>query len=123
MIAAALAGGILEAFTRVTWEKYWLLSRCRPVDILSKLNAENISLYERGVQGSYKYATFYANFAWAMLLLLIGRLYAGQKFCSAITFIIFGVVLLLLVASHIQWKYYVNYQNKMFGGANTHAGQ
>jgi len=49
-------------------------------------------------------------------LLLIGRLYAGQKFLSFSTFILTAIIRLLLVASHIQWTYYVNYQNKVFRG-------
>ena len=114
LIAATLAGGVLEAFTRLTWERFWLVRRCPPADILSNLTAQNIDLYERGVQGSYKYATFYANFAWAMILLFIGRLYQGAGICSVATVLFVGTIVILLLASHVQWTYYVNYQNKVF---------
>jgi hypothetical protein len=50
MIAAAVIGGVLEALTRVTWEKLVLRKRCRPsVDVLSVLSSTNLDLYERGV--------------------------------------------------------------------------
>jgi len=115
LIGAALAGGILEAFTRLTWERFWLVRRCRPTDILSNLTAQNVELYERGVQNSYKYVTFYANFAWATILLLLRRLHLGAHICSTGTFILVAVIAILLLASHVQWTYYVNYQNKVFG--------
>jgi hypothetical protein len=118
LIAASLVGGILEAFTRVIWERLWLIRWCRPPDILPKLNINNLDLYERGVQSSYKYVTFYANFAWAIALVFAGRLFTGDKIWPVITFVInFTLVIifmLLLVASHIQWTYFVNYQKKVF---------
>jgi hypothetical protein len=107
---------VLEAFTRIAWERHWLVRCCRPIDVLSKLNNANIALYERGVQSSYKYVTFYANTAWATALLLIGHLYLGQKFISISTAILVTTIAVLLIASHVQWTYYVNYQNKVFGG-------
>lgn len=120
LIAATLAGGVLEAFTRITWERFWLLRHCRPADILGNLTAENIDLYERGVQSNYKYSTFYANFAWAMILLFIGRLYQGAAVCSVATVLVVGTIMILLLASHVQWTYYVNYQNKVFTEKGTH---
>ena len=114
LIAAALAGGVLEAVTRLFWERYWLVRRCPPVDILYNLTPENMDLYERGVQSSYKYVTFYANFALATLLLLGSRLHHGAAFCSVGTFLLIGMIIILLFASHVQWTYYVNYQNKVF---------
>ena len=113
LIAAALAGGILEALTRITWEKFWLVRRCPSKDVLPHLRADNIELYERGVQGSYKWVTFYANFAWAMILLLISRLQHVPNRCSFANLIIVLSILVLLFASHVQWTYYVNYQTKV----------
>ena len=113
LIAAALAGGILEALTRITWERFWLLRRCPSKDVLPHLTAENVELYERGVQGSYKWVTFYANFAWAMLLLLISRIHHIPHPCSVGNLIIFLSIMVLLFASHVQWTYYVNYQTKV----------
>lgn len=114
LIAAAIIGSILEAVTRVTWEKYWLVKKCPSKDILSNLNSTNVELYERGVQSSYKYVTFYANLAWATCLLLISHFYRGGGMCSLRPFILAALIILLLRASHVQWKYYVNYQNKVF---------
>lgn len=114
LIASALAGGFLEALTRLTWERFVLVRLCRPKDILGNLNAENIDLYERGVQGSYKYATFYANFAWATILLLYSRLDHGAAIYSVASSLLAGMVLILLLASYVQWTYYVNYQTKVF---------
>jgi hypothetical protein len=122
LIASALAGGFLEALTRLTWERFVLVRLCPPKDILSNLNAENMDLYERGVQGSYKYATFYANFAWATILLLYARLDHGAAICSVPTSLLAGMILMLLLASYVQWTYYVNYQTKVFkekGGKNA----
>jgi hypothetical protein len=42
VIAATLAGGVLEAFTRITWEPFWLMRRCKPLgEALSNLSPEN----------------------------------------------------------------------------------
>jgi hypothetical protein len=122
LIAAALLGMVLEAFTRVTWEKFWLVRRCPAPDVLRHLDVGKLELYERGVQSSYKYATFYANFSWAVILLLVSRWHAGVGVCSYLTLVLLALITLLLVASHVQWTYYVNYQNKVFGG-NENAGK
>jgi hypothetical protein len=117
LFAAALLGGVLEAFTRVVWERYWLTRRCPSPNVLNLLTTgNNLELYERGVQSSYKYATFYANFAWASAVLLIGRWHGGSKLCSGSSLLLLVVILLLLVASDLQWKYYVSYLNRVFGG-------
>ena len=112
LIAAALMGGLLEAFTRVTWER-WVLQRfCKSPDALSNLRDEpqKVDLYERGVQNSYKYSTFYANFAWAILLLPAARL--ELRFTDL--FIMLAAAI-LLYASYIQWTYFVNYLDRIFG--------
>ena len=114
LIAAALVGGLLEALTRILWEPYWLVRRCRPPDSLSGLTKENLELYERGVQSSYKFVTFYANFAWATILLLISHLRnPANRFSVGSAILAFSIVILLR-ASHVQWTYYVNYQKKLF---------
>jgi hypothetical protein len=114
LIAAALAGGLLEAITRIIWEPFWLIPRCKPPDSLSNLTTETLELYERGVQSSYKYVTFYANFAWATVLLLISHLQYGPERFSVGTIILVLAIAILLRASHVQWKLYVNYQTKIF---------
>lgn len=124
LMAAALAGGVLEAFTRLTWERYWLMKRCPSVDVLAHLNAENADLYERGVQSSYKYVTFYANFGFATIILLSSRLIQGAAPCSIATVLLLGMIVILFLASHVQWTYYVNYQTKVFTEkGNKHARQ
>jgi len=114
LIASALAGGVLEAITRILWEPFWLMKRCKPPDTLSYLNADNLDLYERGVQSSYKYVTFYANFAWATFSLFTARLLHAATRWSIGTLMTGIVTVVLLRASHMQWKYFVNYQNKVF---------
>jgi hypothetical protein len=117
LLAAGLLGGILEAFTRVVWEKYWLVRRCPSGSVLHHLrNGNCLELYERGVQGSYKYVTFYANFAWATAVLFFSRLHGGSTLCSGSSAVLLIVFFLLLVASDLQWKYYVNYLKNVFGG-------
>jgi hypothetical protein len=114
LIASAMAGGVLEAITRILWEPYWLMRRCKPPDSLSNLNPDNLELYERGVQSSYKYVTFYANFAWATALLLANHLYRSTNKVSVGSAILIISIVVLLCASDRQWKYYVNYQKKIF---------
>lgn len=114
LMAAALAGGILEAWTRVTWEKYLVRRVSTSAKVLERLTKDNLELYERGVQSSYKYVTFYANFAWAVLALAAQRWFFGYP-TPLSTLVLLGTAGLLLRASFVQWTYYVNYQNKVFG--------
>jgi hypothetical protein len=123
LMASALFGGILEAITRITWEKYWLVWRCPPKSVLSKLDASNVALYDRGVEGSYKYVTFYANLALATILLLVSRLHDGQEWCAGSSILLVVVIGVLFRASHVQWTYYVNYQNKVFGEDGKYASK
>lgn len=115
-VASVLAGGILEAISRLTWERWWLIRVCPSMNVLPYLrdSPSYVELYERGVQSSYKYVTFYANFAWATTALIIGRA-VNSSLCSVETLILSVTVLLLLRASHVQWTYFVNYQNQVFG--------
>ena len=100
---------------RLLWERYWLVPHCNPPDALKNLKSENLELYERGVQNNYKYVTFYANFAWATGILIISRLHKGDKPCSAILWLLVIATIVLLRGSHVQWTYFVNYLNKIFG--------
>jgi hypothetical protein len=120
LLAAALAGGILEGLTRITWEKLYLVKRCPlPKGILEKLKPDNIELYERSVQGSYKWATFYANFAFATCMLIVSRALNGQFYSTANLILLISMAI-LLTASYVQWTYFVNYQTKVFGGTPNH---
>ena len=110
--AGALAGGLLEAITRLTWER-WVLQRvCKSPDALISLGKDpsKIDLYERGVQNSYKYSTFYANFAWATLMLPFAR--SQLRLADVILALACGT--LLLCASYVQWTYFVNYLKRVF---------
>ena len=112
LIFSVLAGGILAAITRVSWER-WLIRRCHvDFDVLGALTAGNLALYERGVQSSYKYVTFYANFAWAILVLLASLLVKTPS--AALGTVLTVIVAILLRASYVQWTYFVNYQTKVF---------
>ena len=113
LIAAAVFGGVLEAFTRVTWERYILNKWCPSPNILPSLgkHPRRIDLYDRGVQGSYKFATFYANLAWAVLIVMLAR--GGQVGCPWLVLFIL-VAGLLLWTSYVQWTYFVNYLKQVF---------
>jgi len=113
LIAAALIGGILEGITRILWEPFWLTRYCKPKDVLQHLDASNLDLYERGVQSSYKWVTFYANFAWSSILLLISHTQQTDKLCASSNVFLLIAIAVLLRASHLQWTYYVNYQSKV----------
>ena len=118
LILSVLAGGILEAINRITWER-WILSRCRPdVDVLTVLDGGNLGLYERAVQSSYKYVTFYAHFALAVFCLLVSWIIEnpGKSWNSYLPVLVGLAVLIciLLRDSYVQWTYFVNYQNKVF---------
>jgi hypothetical protein len=82
-----------------------------------------LELYERGVEQNYKYVTFYANFAWAVILLIISRLHSGDRPCSAIMWLLVIVAVVLLRISHVQWTYFVNYLKKVFPERRKDAGQ
>jgi hypothetical protein len=120
-MVAALTGGVLEAITRIFWERFWLLPHCKPPDVLPRLGEKNLDLYERGVESSYKYVTFYANFAWALIVLILSRLHSGDKPCSAVVWLLAITAIVLLRASHVQWTYFVNYLNKVFIERSGHA--
>jgi hypothetical protein len=116
LIAAILCGGVLEAWTRIVWEPLWLLPHCKPkVDPLRNLAGQKLEVFEMGVQSSYKWVTFYANFAWATLLLLISREQQGLPPRTSETLLLGGAVIILLRASHVQWTYYVEFVNRAFG--------
>ncbi len=117
LIASALAGGLLEAWTRISWEKYCLVKWCKPPSVLHILreNQLNLDLYERGVQSSYKYATFYANFAWAIAVVLFSRLHRGVSgLCSIESAILAVSIAALFFASYVQWTYFVKYLDRVF---------
>ena len=117
LMSAAFAGGVLEAFTRIGWERLFLLKSCpAPRGVLEALN-ENprlVELYERGVQGSYKWVTAHANTAWALLLVAAGRVAEGEAIWSNTHGLIISTVVVLLIASYLQWTYFVNYQRLVF---------
>jgi hypothetical protein len=115
LIVSALAGEVLGAVTRIGWERFVLVRLHPSKNILPYLrdNPNNMELYERGVQSSYKYVTFYANFAWAIIVFLVVQAIknppAGRKFSWLVL-----VVAVLLRASYVQWTYFVNYQTQVF---------
>jgi hypothetical protein len=117
LIVSALAGGVLEAVNRISWERI-LIKLCPSADALSGLTPENMELYERGVQSSYKYCTFYSNFALAIVLLIARRIDYAWRLkvvtLGAEMFILAGTALVLFYASYVQWKYFVNYMRKIF---------
>lgn len=123
VMAAALCGEVLGAITRLVWEPFCLIRFCKSPDALSYLKSQNLDLYERGVENNYKYVTFYANFAWAVALLIASRVHAGDKPCSALIWLLVLVLVVLLRASYVQWTYYVNYMNKVFCERRDNAGQ
>ena len=117
LMSAAVAGGVLEAFTRIGWERLFLVKSCPPPrGVLEALN-ENpglVDLYERGVQSSYKWVTAHANTAWALLMVVAGRVVQGETMWSSTHTLILSSVPVLLLASYVQWTYFVNYQERVF---------
>lgn len=114
LIAATLCGGILEAITRITWEPLYLCKKCPAVDVLSRVTPENLELYERGVQTSYKYVTFYANFGVALAMLLLSHVFMAGPWSLGNAALLAAIVILLR-ASYVQWTYYVSYNSRIFG--------
>ena len=121
LMASAVAGGFLEALTRISWEKLLLALHRSDVDPLPLLqeNQQYAELYERGVQSSYKWVTFHANMACALILVLMSRLHVESAQISVITVGLVMAIGVLLTASYVQWTYYVNYQNKIFRSPRT----
>ena len=90
LMGAALTGGVLEVYLLAS-SLGAVLAHCLIASRQTRcktLRADNLDLYERGVQSSYKYVTFYANFAWATGILIISRLHKGDKPCSAILWLL-----------------------------------
>lgn len=110
LFASALAGGVLEGMTRVGWEQL-LRKWCKSPDVLPKLTPVNLPLYERGVDSSYKYVTFYSNLAHASVILSVT---CAAKSRGGLVLLLAVITALLLIASYVQWTYYVNYQKKVF---------
>jgi hypothetical protein len=121
LMASVLAGEILGALTRIFWERLFLVRRHPSKNVLPFLCAQNLDLYERGIQGSYKYVTFYANFAWAVTVFLVVHLSENPKQIGILLLVF--LVGLLLRASFVQWTYFVNYQTQVFGPRSNDVGQ
>jgi hypothetical protein len=122
LIGAAIAGGVLGAITRIVWEPYWLMRRCRvPPRVMHRVK-ENKDLYERLVENSYKYVTFYANLAWATIILFVTRVQQGTSWHSGSSLILAVTVIILILASDLQWEYYVKSMNQFYHEEDvTHA--
>lgn len=119
LMASALAGGGLEALTRVTWEKLVLAKICAPPrDVLTQLTPENFDLYDRLVQGSYKYVTFYSNLGFALIVTLASMLSLRPSWGWPLT--LAGVIVLLFYASYVQWTYFVHYATEIFSQKEPH---
>jgi hypothetical protein len=120
LIAACLAGGILGAITRILWEPFWLMRRCRVSrEVMQRVTA-NKDMYERLVENSYKYVTFYSNLAWATIILFFARMQQGARICSAGSLILLLVVIILIRASHVQWTYYVKSMEQFYREEMAH---
>lgn len=61
------------------------------------------------VENNYKWSTFYANAAWAFLIISFGSAVPGGGRLAALFAV--GV---LLRASYVQWTYFVGYVEAMF---------
>lgn len=122
LIGACLAGGVLGAITRILWEPFWLVRRCSvPRGVMGNITSDNKDLYERLVENSYKYVTFYANLAWATIILFCTRLQQGGRFWSGATLILTLTVIILIRASHVQWGYYVKSMKHFYSEESLHA--
>ena len=123
LMSAAFAGGVLEALTRIGWERLFLVKSCPPPrGVLEALNEDPrlVDLYERGVQSSYKWVTAHANTAWALVLVAAGRVTQGEAIWSNTHGLIISTVAVLLIASYLQWTYFVNYQRRVFLKRRVH---
>lgn len=123
LMASVLAGEVLGALTRIFWERLFLVRQHPSRNILPYLRdcQHNLDLYERGVQGSYKYVTFYANFAWAIVVFLAVHLIDNPQATWAVLLVV--LIAVLLRASYVQWTYYVHYQTQVFGPRSNDAGE
>ncbi len=122
LIGAAIVGGVIGAITRILWEPLWLVRCCKvPRGVMQNVKSENRELYERLVENSYKYVTFYANLAWATVILLFTRMQQGVGLCSGSALILALAIVILIRASHVQWTYYVKYMNNFYGEEKTNA--
>ncbi len=122
LFAAAITGGVIEGLTRISWER-WLCRVHPPAPgVLSRLTPVNLPLYERSVDSSYKYVTFYANLAWAVFGVAITFVFKSPNAGAFPCVLLILIIGILLRASFVQWTYFVNYQSQVFGG-QIDAGQ
>jgi hypothetical protein len=122
LIGACLAGGVLGAITRILWEPFWLVKRCSvPHGVMKNITSENKDLYERLVENSYKYVTFYANLAWAVIILFCTRIQQGGRLFSGAALILTLTIIILIRASHVQWSYYVKSMKQFYSEESQHA--
>lgn len=124
VVAATAIGGILEAITRVLWVHIFNIRRTVGVDALALLgkNPELLDLYERGVQVTYKWTTFYTNMGTAVLLVSLSRFHHGPDRLTFVNVALLTVTVVLFRAAWVQWTIHVNYIEKVFGrGDDTDA--
>lgn len=135
LIAAALAGGVLEALTRIVVERLYIHGvkiparsvslpngnkiPPRDVEVLERITlpkyrvtAENLPIYDRGVQASYKYFSFYSNAALATLFLLLSR-WAEASWPQNV--MLWAVMVVLFRAAYVQLGYYARSLSKLPG--------
>ena len=121
LVAATAIGGMLEAITRVLWVHLFNKHRTVSVDALSLLgkHPELLDLYDRGVQVTYKWTTFYTNMGTAVLLVFLSRLHLGP---DRIVLVNAGLVVMTAVlfrAAWVQWTIYANYVEKVFARGDS----
>lgn len=112
---AFLVGGILEAITRLVWEPLVLLrwKRIEPTDSQALRDAGVLRVHERNVEKSYKWACFYANGGFSLLLICAAGLLQRSGLTALEAGSLVGTACVLLSASIKQWGYFATVHNRI----------
>ena len=111
LAAAALAGGILEAIRRVVIDELLVnrLRSFRPVpndaerSMFYYLTSQTITVFNNAVDSSYKYYSFYANLALALLLTVLARWVTKPRWFDLV---LIAAAAGLFGAAFIQYRYF-----------------
>jgi len=111
VVLATLAGGILEALRRCTFDVFMgrTINTERP-GIFEFLTPENHAMYQTGVENSYKYYTFYGNLIWAFVFLVCVRLY--YRVAGPVDLLFLAIVVVLGRAA---WLQYLAFERRIDG--------
>lgn len=124
LLLAAIAGGVVDGFRRALFDgiaprlfstKKGATTGKNPAapepesqNLYEYVTPANLALFEFGVEGSYKYLTFYQNLLCALLFLVAVRLY--HHACGPIDLLFLTAAVVLAYAAHLQGEMFTAFR-------------